>query len=71
MKLPGPPISTARSPSTFQPPSLCQDCVLGVASQAWSFRNITASLLGQTLYGLQDAAGQGRVAGRGQGVRDG
>ena len=34
-------IGPARSPSTFQPPSLCQDCVLGVASLYWSFRNIT------------------------------
>jgi hypothetical protein len=34
-------IGPARSPSTFQPPAQCQDCVLGVASHDWSFRNIT------------------------------
>ena len=38
-------IGMARRPSTFQPPALCQDCVLGVVSQDWSFRNITPSLL--------------------------
>jgi hypothetical protein len=29
------------SPSTFKPPAHCLDCGLGVASQDWSFRNIT------------------------------
>ena len=28
------------SPSTFKPPAHCLDCVLGVSSQDWSFRNI-------------------------------
>jgi hypothetical protein len=27
--------------STFKPPAHCRDCGLGVASQDWSFRNIT------------------------------
>jgi hypothetical protein len=34
-------IGLAWSPSTFQPPAHCLDCVLGVASQDCSFRNIT------------------------------
>jgi hypothetical protein len=34
-------IGPAWSPSTFQPPAHCRDCVLGVASQDWNFRNIT------------------------------
>ena len=34
-------IGMARSQSTFQPPALCQDCGLEVASQDWSFRNST------------------------------
>ena len=34
-------IGPVRSPSTFQPPAHCRDCVLGVASHDWSFRNIT------------------------------
>ena len=35
------------SSGTFQPPTHSQDCVLGVASHDWSFRNITPSLLGR------------------------
>ena len=38
-------IGMTRSPSTFQPPALCQDCVLGVVSQDWSFRKRTPLLL--------------------------
>ena len=41
-------IGQAWSPGkAFQPPTQCQDCVLGVASHDWSFRNITPSLLGR------------------------
>ena len=80
-------IGPAWSLGTFQPPAQCQHCVLEVASQMLgTYRNITPSLLGchstdyagpfcygllGPLYELQDAAGSGRVAGRGQGLRDG
>ena len=73
-------IRMGRSQSTFQPPALCQDCGLEVASQDWSFRNSTPSLplygLHEPVYGLHElyygllrrAAGQERVAGRGRAV---
>jgi hypothetical protein len=38
-------IGPAWSPGTFQPPARCQDCVLGVASQGLSCRNITPTSL--------------------------
>ena len=39
------PIGLASSQGTFQPPTLCQDCVLEVASQSLSFRNMTPTSL--------------------------
>ena len=38
-------IGLASSQGTFQPPTLCQDCVLEVASQSLSFRNMTPTSL--------------------------
>ena len=36
-----PPLAPLVRHGTFQPPAQCQDCALEVASQNWSFRNIT------------------------------
>ena len=70
-------IGPAWSPGTFQPPDQCQDCMLGVASQTWSFRNITPTSLEvchglhKLLYGLPGAAGHARLASRGRVARRG